>query len=196
MIGEKVKYCRLARGWTQAELAERMGYGNKSTIARIENDLNDLPLSKVEKLAKVLGVSPSYLMGWTDNIEPTAKKIPILGTICAGNGIFCEENFDGTFQIDNSVKADFGVRVRGDSMTGAGIYDGDLALIRKDFEFKNGEIYAILFNSNSEASLKKVYRQENGYALLPCNDDYPPIFSSADDCLILGELEGVYHSKK
>ena len=66
MIGNKIKEQRLALGWTQEELAERMGYKSKSTINKIELDINDIPLSKVQEFARVFNVSPSYLMGWSE----------------------------------------------------------------------------------------------------------------------------------
>lgn len=64
MIGERVKQKRLELGITQLELAKRLGYNCRSTIGHIEDNTNDVPLHKVEKLAKALGTTPAYLMGW------------------------------------------------------------------------------------------------------------------------------------
>jgi len=69
MIGERVKKRREDLKMTQLELAERMGYTNKSTIGKIENNVNDIPLSKVEQLAAILMVTPGYLMGWAGEYE-------------------------------------------------------------------------------------------------------------------------------
>ena len=69
-IGEKIKQRRLELQWTQRDLAEKMGYRNNSTITRIEKCEVNLPKSRIEKFAKVLGVTVAYLM----NYEETQKK--------------------------------------------------------------------------------------------------------------------------
>lgn len=63
VLGEKIREKRLERGWTQPELAERIGC-NKSTILRIERGEHDLPQSRIKEFARVLGTTPGYLMGW------------------------------------------------------------------------------------------------------------------------------------
>jgi len=65
-IGDRIKARRICLGWSQRDLAERMGYKNHSTVARVEAGTVDLPQSKVEQFAEVLGVTPGYLMGWVD----------------------------------------------------------------------------------------------------------------------------------
>lgn len=63
MIGDKIKNRRLELGWTQEDLSRRMGYKHCSSINKIELGINDIPQSKIEKFAEVLGVSISYLLG-------------------------------------------------------------------------------------------------------------------------------------
>ena len=63
-IGDRIKALRELRGMTQTELAQGMGYTDKSTICKIEANQRDLPRSKVAMAAEVLGVEPGYLMGW------------------------------------------------------------------------------------------------------------------------------------
>jgi transcriptional regulator with XRE-family HTH domain len=65
-IGEKIKIRRNELGWSLQELADRMGYANKSTIARIESNVIDLPQSKVVKFAEVMGTSVRFLMDWEE----------------------------------------------------------------------------------------------------------------------------------
>lgn len=65
-IGEKIKIRRTELGWSLQELADRMGYANKSTIARIESGVIDLPQSKVVKFAEVMGTTVGYLMDWQE----------------------------------------------------------------------------------------------------------------------------------
>lgn len=66
-VGENILQIRKSLGWTQEELASRMGYKSKSTINKIELGINDIPQSKIVRFAEVLGTTPSRLMGWSDD---------------------------------------------------------------------------------------------------------------------------------
>lgn len=79
-------------------------------------------------------------------------------------------------------------------MTDAGIYDGDLVFIKKDFCFEEGKIYAVVFGVEESASLKRVYLSDGDFLLSPCNQGHKPILSSKDDTFIIGEYVGVYRS--
>lgn len=215
-VGQRIEKKRKEKNMTLDELAERVGYKSRSSIYKVEQGILDLPLSKVEKIAKVLNTTPAYLMGWEseaeskrevpdwvpDNIpgliKPAAYAVPILGNICCGNGIFANENFDGYFYIDQSIKADFCLRAHGMSMIDAGIQDNDYVLLKKDFDIVDGRIYAVLKKETNEAYLRRLYKQEDKkhIALMPCNADYSPDFQLADDVFIIGECVGVYHEVK
>lgn len=73
-IGEKIKEARLQNGWSQEELAKKMGYKSKSTINKIELGKNDVSQSKAVKFAEILNVPLSYLLGWTET-EITAPLL-------------------------------------------------------------------------------------------------------------------------
>ena len=77
-IGERIRSARLALGWSQEYLANRMGLKSKSTICKVERGDDNLTSAAVEKYAKALWVSPAQLMGWDDNKSPdeNAKCIP------------------------------------------------------------------------------------------------------------------------
>ena len=78
-IGKKIKNRRIELGMSQDELAEKMGYKNRSTIAKIEKGVNDVVQSNIVKFAEVLNTSIAYLMGWEEAIEEkpveTANKL-------------------------------------------------------------------------------------------------------------------------
>jgi len=65
-IGVKIREAREYIGMTQEELAKKLGYRGKSTIAKIETGANDIPLSKVKEFADALHTTPAFLMGWTE----------------------------------------------------------------------------------------------------------------------------------
>ena len=64
-IGNNILLLRKQLGWSQEELAKRMGYKSKSTINKIELGKNDIPQSKIVQFAEVLGTTPAFLMGWS-----------------------------------------------------------------------------------------------------------------------------------
>ena len=208
MFKDKIRFYRKLRGISQEVLADKLGYKSFTTIQKWEDGTSSPPIGTVKKVADILGVtieeltsdedisSDPDLTGITNLSFPAAKPIPILGDICAGEGTWCEENFEGHFFIDSSVKADFCVRVRGDSMIDAGIFNGDLAFIKKTYDYTNGKIYAVRINSDCEAVLKKVFWQEDTIILNPCNADYEPIVTDSEGVSVVGECIGVYHSTK
>lgn len=208
MFKDKIRFYRKLRGISQEALADKLGYKSFTTIQKWEDGTSSPPIGTVKKVADILGVtieeltsdedlsSDPDLTGITNISFPSAKPIPILGDICAGEGTWCEENFEGHFFIDSSVNADFCVRVRGDSMLEAGIQDGDLAFIKKTYDYKDGKIYAVRINSDCEAVLKKVFWQDDTIVLNPCNADYKPLVTDSEGVSVIGECVGVYHATK
>lgn len=151
-----------------------------------------------EKLCQFLNVSRlDLLSGNVPNLSvPAAHPLRILGSICAGDGILADENFDGYFFVDNSIRADYCLRVEGDSMRDANIHHGDIAFLKKNYDLCEGSIYAVVFGADNNATLKQVYRQEpDTLLLMPCNQKYKPITVKAEDALIVGECIGVYHPR-
>ena len=71
-IGDRIKARRVSLGWSQRELAEKMGYKNHSVVARVEAGKVDLPQSRLDQFAKVLGLSHAYLLGLVS--EDQSKK--------------------------------------------------------------------------------------------------------------------------
>ena len=206
MFKDKMRFYRKLRGISQEALADKLGYKSFTTIQKWEDGTSSPPIGTVKKVAEILGVTIEELTsddnhssepdvtGITNLLTPASRPIPILGDICAGEGTWCEENFEGHFFIDSSVKADFCVRVRGDSMIDAGIFNGDLAFIKKTYDYTNGKIYAVRINSDCEAVLKKVFWQDDTIILNPCNADYEPIVTDAEGMTVIGECVGVFHS--
>ena len=77
-VGENIMLMRKRLGWTQEELATKMGYKSKSTINKIELGINDIPQSKIVKFADVLGTTPAHLMGWNDDEENSSPEELVL----------------------------------------------------------------------------------------------------------------------
>jgi repressor LexA len=106
-------------------------------------------------------------------------QVPILGNVAAGLPIQEEENWDGVLPVHRSLlKREgefFAVRVRGDSMEGAGIMDGDLAVIQKQDIIKNGEIAVVMVDE--AMTLKYFFKESSRVRLQPANPKYKTIYS-------------------
>lgn len=216
-IGLYVKDYRERHKLSMQEFADKADL-SKGYISMLEkgkhpqNDREIVPsIETVNKIAKATNLSIDELLARIDGnqmidisrdrplpsniITPAAYAVPILGTICAGSGIHCEENFQGHFYVDHTIKADYCLKVKGDSMIDAGIYDGDFAFIRKSFDYSDGDIYAVCWGAEESASLKKLYKMDDKVMLQPCNSDYAPTLVDVDDIYIVGECIGTYHAR-
>ena len=115
------------------------------------------------------------------------RKIPILGNVAAGLPLFAEENYDGSVSLPMDVVRKgnlFALRVEGESMIGAGIFDGDLAVFVQQPVAENGEIVVAMVDD--AVTLKRFFRETNRIRLQAENPAYPSIFTQ--DVKVLGKL--------
>lgn len=106
------------------------------------------------------------------------KRVPLLGSIAAGQPIYAEESLEAV-DCDCAPNCDFALRVKGDSMVGARIRDGDIVFIRRQDDVDDGRIAAVIIDD--EATLKRVYHIKNGLQLLSENPDYPPMVFTLEE---------------
>jgi repressor LexA len=120
--------------------------------------------------------------------DSASVDVPILGDVAAGRPILAEENWDGTLPVPRSMlRKDgsyFALRVRGDSMEGAGILDGDVAVIEKKEHARDGEIVVAVVEE--AVTLKRFFRESSRIRLQAENPAYSPIYCR--DIRILGRL--------
>ena len=120
--------------------------------------------------------------------------VPILGPVAAGSPIMAEENWDGAVPVHESLLKKnaeyFALRVRGDSMEGAGIMDGDLAIVERRDTAENGEIVVAMVNE--AMTLKRFFREKTRIRLQPENENYKPIYTQ--DMRMLGRLAQIVRS--
>ena len=110
---------------------------------------------------------------------PEMRKIPLLGAIACGAPILAEEHIEDYVDIPKHIPADFALTCKGDSMINARIFDGDIVYIRQQEEVANGEIAAVLVDT--EATLKRVQLYEDHISLEPENPMYRPLILWAED---------------
>ena len=188
-LGERIKERREQKGLTLEEVGEYVGV-TKSTVRKWETgDIENMKRDKIAKLAEVLSVSPLYIMGMIDTYsmkDTIGNPIPLLGTIAAGSPILAEQNIEDYFNLDKKIKADFCLRIKGDSMININIMDGDIVFIKKQEDLENGEVGAVLVEDS--ATLKRFYRMNGEVYLQSENPVYKPIVISSGEVMVLGKM--------
>jgi repressor LexA len=120
-------------------------------------------------------------------------RLPLVGEIAAGGPLLAEENIEEFVPMPASTKGDFLLRVKGESMIEAGILDGDLVIVQRAQDARNGEIVVALAGddeSTDEATVKTFYREQDRVRLQPENSSMEPIY--ANHVQILGRVVGVF----
>lgn len=171
----RLKNLSKQQGVTMTHLCNIVGK-KSSYIADSRNKGIAIPRSTVETWAAALHTTPGYLMGETDDptqLPPGAWETdlsnvaPLLGTVRAGLPMYADENIEGYIPIMQTDGAKyFWLRVRGDSMSAAGIFEGDEILVRQQPEVENGQIAVVLVNGD-EATVKRFHRSGNMVTLTP-----------------------------
>ena len=123
-------------------------------------------------------------------------KMPLIGTVAAGVPLLAEENIEEVvalprFLIPTSSDDVFMLRVSGDSMINAGIFNDDLLVVKQQSEAENGEIIVALVNGEG-ATVKRFYREKDCIKLQPENDNMEPFYER--DVQVLGKVIGVYRT--
>jgi len=123
--------------------------------------------------------------------DKNTEHIPIIGEITAGQPILAVEAFEGTFPIPAEFVDEgdyFMLKIKGESMINAGIFDRDYVLVRQQTDAKNGDIVVAMIDDS--ATVKTFYKESTQFRLQPENDSMAPIYS--DHVEILGRVKGVF----
>ena len=171
------------KGLSYGELAEITKIPKSALQRYATGSTEKIPLPRIEAIAKALGVTSAYLIGWSANNDvthpsniipmPKMHRIPLIGTIACGTPITASENVEGLVDLPDHIRADFALRYKGDSMINARIYDGDIVYIRQQPTVESGEIAAVLIDD--EATLKRVRLFPDHITLEPENPQYRPL---------------------
>ncbi|MGI6163667.1 MAG: transcriptional repressor LexA [Bacillota bacterium] len=172
------------------ELGERLGL--KST-ATVHSHLRTLErkgyLRRTAQKSRAFNLTEEL----EDNQPAPAVMVPLVGMVRAGLPVLAVENIDEFVPLPRSfVKSEnvFMLQVEGDSMIGAGIFEGDLVLIRQQDSAENGDIVVALIDE--EATVKTFYKEKDSVRLQPENPNLEPIVSK--EVRILGKVIGLYRS--
>jgi repressor LexA len=179
---------------TVREIGEEVGLASPSTV--------HAHLANLER-AGLLKRDPTKpraleLIGREKPVESNVvelPKLPLLGQIAAGGPLLAEQNVEDSIAVPETLKGDFVLRVKGESMIEAGILDGDLVVVKRAQDARNGDIVVALAGddeSADEATVKTFYRENGRVRLQPENAALEPIY--AEHVQILGKVVGVFRT--
>ena len=197
-ISKRILEILQSKDISYGELSEKTAIPKSALQRYATGQTEKIPIDRLQTIARAIGVSTAYLMGWEnsrddklpDNIipMPEMRKVPLLGTIACGAPILAEEHIEDHVDIPKHIHADFALRCKGDSMINARIFDGDIVYIRQQETVENGEIAAVLVGN--DATLKRVKYYEDRIVLEPANPLHDPMVfrgEEMNDVHILGK---------
>lgn len=201
-FGKRLKELRLECGYTLDNLCEiynqKFGSGlNKGTLSRYENSTQEPLFTTVKNLSELFNVTIEYLVGKSNERYPgvlkfeTKKIVPVVGIIAAGGPIIADQHIEGYENCDDE-SIDYCLRVKGDSMVGARIFDGDIVFVDKDAVIENGDVVVALVDGEN-ATLKKYYKFGGKVILKPENPTMKEMEFNAKDknFKLLGKVKSV-----
>ena len=164
---------------TVREISEHFG----KSIRAVQDNMTALQRKGFISLVRKKSRSIKILM---DDAEKEGgifmEKVPLLGTIAAGKPLLCEENLDGYVTLTEPFirpgKNYVALRVRGQSMVGAGILEGDLAIVEQGSEAVDGQIVVAVIDD--AITLKRYFKESGRIRLQPENPDFNPIYCTSD----------------
>lgn len=175
---------------TLEEIKKRLRLSAVSTVHQHINALIDKGyIKRFDNLARAIEIN-----GATEE-DQNFIEIPLLGMIAAGEpieAIEIPETISVPKELTLGKGRHYGLKVRGDSMQDAGIFDSDTVIVREQPVVDNGEIGVAIVNGN-EATLKRIYKEKDGIRLQPANKNYKPILTR--NVLIQGRVTGVLRGR-
>ncbi|MCQ2437114.1 MAG: helix-turn-helix domain-containing protein [Clostridia bacterium] len=196
-LREKLARLKGGAGLTTEKLSALSGVPRGTINKLLNGETKNPTFQTLSRLAKALSCPTEMLTGDVpalpedENIlSVTTRRVPLLGEIAAGVPIECRQE-EEVLTCDESIPCDFALRVRGDSMIGARILDGDIVFIRQQDDVDDGTIAAVWIDGDT--TLKRVYHIRDGVQLISENPRYAPMIFSYPDCeriRILGRAVG------
>jgi repressor LexA len=120
-------------------------------------------------------------------------KLPLLGQIAAGGPLLAEQNVEDEIAVPENLRGDFLLRIKGNSMIEAGILDGDVVVVRRAQDARDGEIVVALAGDDEtadEATVKRFFRESGRIRLQPENSALEPIYAA--HVQVIGKVVGVF----
>jgi repressor LexA len=182
---------------TVREIGEAVGLASPSTVHAHLANLERAGLLRRDptkpRALELVGRTRGTEKKSAETAVAQLPKLPLLGQIAAGGPLLAEENVEDEIAVPESLHGDFLLRVKGDSMIEAGILDGDVVVVRRAQEARDGEIVVALAGDDEtadEATVKRFFRENGRIRLQPENAALEPIYAPYVE--ILGKVVGVF----
>ena len=174
------------------EMKMAVNLKSKSGIHRLITSLEQRGfIKRLKHKARAMEITKKL---YQNNSKESSYEIPLLGAIAAGNPIEAIENPDEYISVPSNFMSPnnqyFGLKVKGLSMIDKGIFDGDVAVIKKTSSVLNGKIAAVLTNDN-EITLKTINIDNNKIYLIPANKNFEEKIFNINEVQIQGALTGI-----
>ena len=174
------------------EMKKAVNLKSKSGIHRLITSLEQRGfIKRLKHKARAMEITKKL---YQNNSKESSYEIPLLGAIAAGNPIEAIENPDEYISVPSNFMSPnnqyFGLKVKGLSMIDKGIFDGDVAVIKKTSSVLNGKIAAVLTNDN-EITLKTINIDNNKIYLIPANKNFEKKIFNINEVQIQGALTGI-----
>jgi repressor LexA len=185
-----------ARGYppTVREIGEAVGLASPSTVhAHLANLERAGLLKRDPTKPRALELVGRERMDAVPAAVNEMPRLPLVGQIAAGGPLLAEENIEDHVAVPERLRGDFILRVKGESMVDAGILDGDLLVVQRTQDARNGDIVVALAGDDEtadEATVKRFFREDGRVRLQPENASMEPIY--ARHVQILGRVVGVF----
>ncbi len=157
------------------DVASEVGVSLSTYYRWINGESLKLKKGTIDRLSKVLGLNVDLV------VEESQRLKPIMGFVKAGYDLLADENIEGYIELGeaDALKGDYFLRVKGDSMTGSNIFDGDLVYVEKCDYIKSGQIGIVMVGD--EVTIKKVHYKNELMILEASNPNYESKFFSKDE---------------
>ncbi len=192
-FGERLRQLRENNNLTQEQLGKILNV-KKSAISKYETDKISMNIESIKLLARHFDIPLSHLIDVeTDSIK-TSYELPILGRVHPDLPLLDNENIEEYLDVPKYLSADFVLKVSDDSMIGAGILHGDLAICRESEEPQSGQIIVVrrkTFGEYSEISLRFYFKEAKQPVLKSANPHYPDIDYQAEGYQPVGYLAAI-----
>lgn len=174
---------------TRAEIAQGLGF---SSLNAAETHLRALARKGAIELTPggARGIRLTAEASPEGSLAAAAAGLPLIGRVAAGSPVLAEQNVEARFEVDRTLfhpTADYLLRVSGMSMRDAGILDGDLLVVHRTPEARNGQI--VVARLGDEVTVKRFERSDRRVRLLPANPDFSPIEIQLDHDPL--DIEGI-----
>jgi len=178
-------YQETGRPPTVREIGQRLGLKSSCTVQRHLDALERKGYikrtpTKARSIEIIRSEDPRM-------VRRPSVSVPLVGTVAAGKPLLAEENIEELHALPTSLIGDeetFMLRVKGDSMIGDGLFEGDLVVVRRQSTAENGDVVVALLDD--EATIKRFYREDGRIRLQPSNPSMQPIYVS--DVAIIGKV--------